>query len=346
MKNKKVIACLVAAGLTVCIGAGATLAYLQDETSTITNTFTIGDVEIDLDEPQWDPDKAEDMVPGTTVYKDPYVTNVGQTDAFIAIRVDGIEAMAKKGFVVGELVDEKLTLTDDNVFEWDEDFTLVDQNGVPVTIDVVVDGVTEKVEAGADNGLTLAELDAIAGDTLYFAYEDTLATGAQIDQIDQTPALFDAVKLTTEAEAVTKYLIQKHFVCDTVVGGETVEVILEPNTDGTYAQKPKTDDYGNYVYQYTVIDESITSGAKYVVLNQDGTYSLNTERCVYESHAAALAAVDAMEAVNEDNTIEFNMDIKAAAIQAVNNENEEWKVENTTEWYKLLPEDFLMIENE
>ncbi len=326
MKNKKVIACLVAAGLTVCIGAGATLAYLQDETSTITNTFTIGDVEIDLDEPQWNPDDAEDMVPGATVDKDPYVTNVGQTDAFIGIRVDGIEAMATKGFVVGELDgDGKLTLTGNNVFEWDEKFTLVDQNGMPVTI--------EGVKVGEDNGLTLAELEAIAGDTLYFAYEDTLAAG------DQTPALFDAVKLTTQAKAVTKYLIQKHFVCDTVVDGETVEVILEPNADGTYAQKPKTDKYG-YVYKYTVIDESVSDGAQYVAKNADDTYSLNEDRYEYASHEAALAAVNAMEAVNEDNTIEFNMDIKAAAIQAVNGENENWKPEETTEWYNLLPEVF------
>lgn len=334
MKNKKVIACLVAAGLTVCIGAGATLAYLQDETSTITNTFTIGDVEIDLDEPQWNPEEAEDMVPGATVDKDPYVTNVGQTEAFIGIRVDGIEAMVTKGFVVGELDGGKLTLTEGNVFEWDDDFTLVDQNGMPVTIDVDVAGVTEKVNVGADNGLTLAELEAIDGDTLYFAYEKKLATGAQ------TPALFDAVKLTTEAEAVTKYLIQKHFVCDVKINGEKVETILEPNADGTYAQKPKTNSDGNYVYQYSVIDKDAADDAKYVMKNQDDTYSLNVERCVYESYEEALAAVDAMEAVNEDNTIEFNMDIKAAAIQAVNSENENWTVENTTVWYKLLPEVF------
>lgn len=64
------------------------MAYLHDATENATvNTFTIGDVKIDLDEPSRDPDQGNDMLPGAIVNKNPIVTNVGQTEAFIGVRV-------------------------------------------------------------------------------------------------------------------------------------------------------------------------------------------------------------------------------------------------------------------
>ena len=161
---------------------------------------------------------------------------------------------------------------------------------------------------------------------LYFAYEETLAVG------DQTPALFDAVKLTGTADAVTTYLIQKHFV-------KTDGTILVPGEDGIYTEKPHMVD-GEYVYKYTVIDESVSGNAKYVVLNQDDTYELSDEEYIYGAYNEALAAVDAMEALNDDNTVKFNMDIRAAAIQSVNEENENWIAVNTEQWYPQLPAEF------
>ncbi len=324
MKNKKVITCLVAAALVGTIGIGATLAYLQDSTEVITNTFTIGDVEIDLDEPSWDPDDAEDMKPGATVDKNPLVTNVGQTDAFIGVSVTGVEAMAEEGFVIGESgADGKLALKDDkNVFEWDADFTLVDNKGAAIA-------------AGNDDGLTLAELQAIAGDKLYFAYEKPLATG------DQTPALFDAVKLTTAADAVSTYQIEKHF---TDASGN----ILTP-VDGVYASEPHKEN-GKYVYACTVKN----ADGDYIVYDDTNkTYSVVDDASVTDINAVKYAndseetaydkaakAVDAMEAADDTNTIEFNMNIKAAAIQSANDEaGADW--EKIDVWYKLLPEEFL-----
>lgn len=62
---------MAACGLVAALGVGGTMAYLTDSEQT-TNTFTIGKVKIDVQEPGWDttdknnnniPDKAEDVVP-------------------------------------------------------------------------------------------------------------------------------------------------------------------------------------------------------------------------------------------------------------------------------------------
>lgn len=74
MKNLKKV--LVAASLCAAISATAiagTLAYFTD-TETKTNTFTVGDLSIVLDEPNWVDQNATNVVPGRTISKDPGVT--------------------------------------------------------------------------------------------------------------------------------------------------------------------------------------------------------------------------------------------------------------------------------
>ena len=97
MKQKK--SCRMAAGLAclmaLAVGAGGTLAYLTDN-ETHTNTFTVGEVKINLLEPSWDqadrnsdgvPDTAEDMVPNQEILKDPYVENQGDNGSLVFLRV-------------------------------------------------------------------------------------------------------------------------------------------------------------------------------------------------------------------------------------------------------------------
>lgn len=68
MKAKKLTA-IVAIALVVCMSIVGTLAWLTDKTDTVTNTFTVGKVAIDLTETERD----YKMVPGTTLDKDPTV---------------------------------------------------------------------------------------------------------------------------------------------------------------------------------------------------------------------------------------------------------------------------------
>ena len=83
MKKKKTY--LAAIVLLLLFVVGGAVAYFTD-TDTKRNTFTIGNVDIELVEAGWDaladtnpqnniPDVAEGMMPGETVTKDPVIRN-------------------------------------------------------------------------------------------------------------------------------------------------------------------------------------------------------------------------------------------------------------------------------
>lgn len=76
--NVKPIAMLLAIGLLVGSAIGGTLAWLTDDTDPVTNTFTVGNIEIDLDESD---DLDLKMVPGKTLLKDPVVTVKGGSES-------------------------------------------------------------------------------------------------------------------------------------------------------------------------------------------------------------------------------------------------------------------------
>lgn len=69
--KKKTVALLLALVLVVGVAAGGTMAWLLDKTDSITNTFTTSDVNIELAESE---NLDLQMVPGTTITKDPVVT--------------------------------------------------------------------------------------------------------------------------------------------------------------------------------------------------------------------------------------------------------------------------------
>lgn len=84
MKKKITAICLCIALVAIAV-VGATLAYFTD-TKTATNTFTMGDVKIKLDEanvnnPEGDRVTSNEynVYPGAVVTKDPIVHNTGKT---------------------------------------------------------------------------------------------------------------------------------------------------------------------------------------------------------------------------------------------------------------------------
>lgn len=78
MKKKIVSLCLVVAMLAIAI-IGGSLAYFTDEDEAV-NTFTVGNVDIDLDEPAWDESAKHNFMPGTTFEKDPTITVVSPSE--------------------------------------------------------------------------------------------------------------------------------------------------------------------------------------------------------------------------------------------------------------------------
>ena len=62
------------------------MAYLTDFDA-VTNEFTVGNVDIDVTEPTWDPEENKDVIPGEEINKDPQITNKGSNDAFVYLEV-------------------------------------------------------------------------------------------------------------------------------------------------------------------------------------------------------------------------------------------------------------------
>lgn len=98
MKKRNLFSMLIALSLVGVIMVGASLAYLTDVTDKKVNTFTVGNVKIDLDEPHWDPEKGENLEPGAVIPKDPIVTNTGKNDTYVMVEVDGMAEMQAAGF--------------------------------------------------------------------------------------------------------------------------------------------------------------------------------------------------------------------------------------------------------
>lgn len=90
MKSAKKIVALVAAfALVICLTIGGTLAWLSTKTGDVVNTFTVGDINITLDETDLNSTSGGKttegntykMVPGATITKDPQVTVKANSEA-------------------------------------------------------------------------------------------------------------------------------------------------------------------------------------------------------------------------------------------------------------------------
>ena len=82
--KKKIAISIVAVALVLCCAIGGTLAWLTDKTDPVTNTFTVGDINIELKETTSD----YKMVPGNTIAKDPKVTvKANSEDCYLFVKV-------------------------------------------------------------------------------------------------------------------------------------------------------------------------------------------------------------------------------------------------------------------
>ena len=112
MNKKKIItACLVVALLAV-FAIGGSLAYFTD-TEEKDNTFTVGNVDIQLTEPNWvsaGSVDAPEVYPGEPLAKDPTVTNNGANPCFVRIQVTGLDCLGNAGMITyrTDYVDNKL----------------------------------------------------------------------------------------------------------------------------------------------------------------------------------------------------------------------------------------------
>lgn len=84
--NKKVKAAVLCTALAGTVSVGGIMAYFTDA-DTAVNEFTVGRIELDLQEPNWEPGSGIHMTPQKTVKKDPQILNDGINDEFVFLEV-------------------------------------------------------------------------------------------------------------------------------------------------------------------------------------------------------------------------------------------------------------------
>lgn len=159
--NKKVAGVIAVAALSAFMVIGGTLAYLTDNETT-SNEFTFGgNVDIEGQEPGWDPDgdgeeggTAEMIEPTETFTKDPQIENVGENPVYAYIEVE--VPMADVIYVNSEGVRQN--------------------NGNPAHIELFEFNATGKTNQTATDGIGISEQndDAETGWTEMYKKEMTV----------------------------------------------------------------------------------------------------------------------------------------------------------------------------
>ncbi|MBE6039172.1 MAG: hypothetical protein E7218_08270 [Anaerofustis stercorihominis] len=101
--NKKLVALMLCVAILASALTAGTIAWFTAE-ETMTNTFTVGNVKIDLTEPAWTAegggeDEGEEVYPGEALAKDPTVQNIGENPCFVRISVTNLDQFGDKGMI-------------------------------------------------------------------------------------------------------------------------------------------------------------------------------------------------------------------------------------------------------
>lgn len=83
MNKKKLLTLVLVLALAAASLVGGTLAYFTDDASA-TNTFTMGNVEIEVIE---DYDQGSNLMPGVDINKDVWVQNIGTNPAYVRVHI-------------------------------------------------------------------------------------------------------------------------------------------------------------------------------------------------------------------------------------------------------------------
>ena len=228
-KKKKTFTILLTLILIVSFVINLAVAYFVDA-DTSKNTFVVGNVEIDLQETNWNPINGKDLYPNEIVSKNPLIINNGKNPCYVGMRVSGIKAFVENGYILGVQKDDGngLKNSSDEVFCWNESFSLVRRDG-------------QKIKSGNDNSLTLDELNQIIdeNDVLYFAYNYIVEVN------ESTDPLFTHVQFKGSPEESAVRII-KYFTKENGSLYCPVEMGYFPDGD------PAVNSNGEIIYKYKI----------------------------------------------------------------------------------------------
>lgn len=197
--KKKITAIFLCVALVAIAIVGASLAYFTD-TKTATNTFTMGNVQIKLDETNVNDPNGDRVTsntyntyPGAVVTKDPIVHNTGKNAAYIRAKVEVKDWAANctkyPGYVAGEPQDTLKYLIDDLGTDWSlVEAKIVNGDGIFVL------KYANQLAAGTDTTAMFQQVKVPAGlvDTDVFGTIKVTAEAIQTDGFDTWTAAFAA----------------------------------------------------------------------------------------------------------------------------------------------------------
>lgn len=169
-RKKKILIAILATITVAAIGIGTTLAYLYDK-DIEENTFTIGNISIDIDEPTWDDETdGKDLTPGDTEIKDPTVTAV-DGESYMRIKMEIIDTETNTVITDEERVEKILS-----TLYYDKDYTYNSETKKGTTPNL-----------SESSGYTSTQLDALKTNnkiiseynTAQFEYDDTRVVTSQ-----------------------------------------------------------------------------------------------------------------------------------------------------------------------
>lgn len=147
--KKNIIFISVAASLTIFMAAiGSTLAILTQNTESRANNFSFGQVNIELEEPEWEKND-HILYPGRTVPKDPTVTNTGINDLYVFLKVQ----IPKASVRIVKVIDGKDVIQPEEVRElvsytYDEkNWVVIDEDNTENDYHSIIYGYKAKLSA-------------------------------------------------------------------------------------------------------------------------------------------------------------------------------------------------------
>ena len=178
--KKRTLIILVALVAVFGMAVGGTIAWLTDQTEPITNTFTVGNINIELEETVTE----FKMVPGVTIAKDPKITVMSGSEAcYLFVKVE--ESSNLDDFIDYTMATDWIALEGaDGVYYREVDATTSD-----TTFSVLAgDRVTCK------DSVTKEMMDALTGAT---AYPTLTFTAYAVQQSGSASAAAAWEKVTT-----------------------------------------------------------------------------------------------------------------------------------------------------
>ena len=168
---KKVWISVAAIALVLCCAIGGTLAWLSTKTDPVINTFTVGDINIELTETTTN----FKMVPGNTIVKDPKVTvNAGSEACWLFVKVE--KSANFDDFMTYEIADGWTALeSETGVYYRTVDATTADSDFAVLKDNKVT--VKERVTKQMLNALTAGTYPTLTF-TAYAVQKDNMADAA------------------------------------------------------------------------------------------------------------------------------------------------------------------------